>query len=792
MPPTQNKTLSPAELAKLEHAFATDPASEAYRPLAEAYLGMGRFMEAMVVCKKGVKAHPNRPDPRVLLARVYAEQGKDKKALEELQSALQVSPSDKAALRLTGSLQLKTGEADAGKANLLKAFDADPADQDTLAAMQQYKVEAPKPAAPPPPPAPVAPPPSQRVPSNGGSGHEAPAVVQGHPPVQQQQRAPQGQQRSAQQQRAPAPRPSAKPAQRRYEPQEESTSTVSELSEMPRRRSGAGHGFRNFVLTGSALLAILVGYRVYGWIHGRTVQAVNKALRESAAAIKQDSFAEYEKAAKAAEVAVDSDPSSLEAHSYAAYAYTIRWGEHGVADRDRAEEHLNYVKKSKGENKAQGFYLSANALFGYYSGKGAEALKQLSSEVDDFEAKGQRSPMLYLTLGILQMQSGDLEKAKENMEKAQQSASDDPRVYAMLGTLARRRGNDQEALRHFNSALKYSHNSHPDGLIGTALLVLDQENAAAGFGTANKYIKSLLESEPPPSPRQLAMAHMVKALLISRASHDIPLYDKSVQDKLWQESGVTNDPAKAKAEVAKEEATAMADSTNPELYLIKGKRLLYEDQSASAAEEIKKAIAMNDTRAYYWSELAKAYMKKEGSEKEAEDALRKALQKLPDSPKLLTQLGQVLYKQKKVDEALDTYKKATRDPKAKNPEAHFGLGKVLCDDKKDYGQGAENYEKAASEFVGDSDMVSMSYDLEGLCLVEKKDLSKAKDALEKAMNANHDNEKALCDYTKFLAKQGDPKDKDKLKTLADGYLKLSPKGECANDMRALGGAPPAP
>ena len=64
-------------------------------------------------------------------------------------------------------------------------------------------------------------------------------------------------------------------------------------------------------------------------------------------------------------------------------------------------------------------------------------------------------------------------------------------------------------------------------------------------------------------------------------------------------------------------------------------------------------------------------------------------------------------------------------------------------------------------------------------------------ALEKAMNANHDNEKALCDYTKFLAKQGDPKDKDKLKTLADGYLKLAPKGECANDMRALGGAAPA-
>src|SRR5438128_11949904 len=97
------KTLSPAELAKLEHAFATDPSSEAYRPLAEAYLGMGRFMEAMVVCKKGVKAHPTPADPRVLLARVYAEQCKEKKSLEELAGALNVQPNYNAARRLTGA-----------------------------------------------------------------------------------------------------------------------------------------------------------------------------------------------------------------------------------------------------------------------------------------------------------------------------------------------------------------------------------------------------------------------------------------------------------------------------------------------------------------------------------------------------------------------------------------------------------------------------------------------------------------------------------------------------------------
>src|SRR5260370_6962865 len=102
------KPLTPPDLAKLEHAFATNPSSEAYKPLAEAYLGMGRFMEAMVVCKKGVKAHPNVPDARILLARGYAQQGKEKKALDELGAALQTIPADKQMLRAIATRQLKT------------------------------------------------------------------------------------------------------------------------------------------------------------------------------------------------------------------------------------------------------------------------------------------------------------------------------------------------------------------------------------------------------------------------------------------------------------------------------------------------------------------------------------------------------------------------------------------------------------------------------------------------------------------------------------------------------------
>src|SRR3984957_5065817 len=105
---------SAQELSALEQSFAQDPTSEAYRPLAEAYLGLSRFMEAMIVAKKGAKARPTEAGPRVLLAHIYAVQNKDPKALEELQAALQIQPRDLAALKMQAQLFFKSGQRGPG------------------------------------------------------------------------------------------------------------------------------------------------------------------------------------------------------------------------------------------------------------------------------------------------------------------------------------------------------------------------------------------------------------------------------------------------------------------------------------------------------------------------------------------------------------------------------------------------------------------------------------------------------------------------------------------------------
>jgi tetratricopeptide (TPR) repeat protein len=774
MPPPP-KTLSPAELAKLEHAFATDPASEAYKPLAEAYLGMGRFMEAMVVCKKGVKAHPSLADPRVLLARVYADQGKDKKALEELQGALGVQPADRPALRLTAALQFKGGEGEAARATLQKAYEVDPTDGETLELFEKHGVAVPKKEAPPPPP-----PPAPVVVQAPMAPAEADADDGQTPPPAPPRRSGPGSGARA------AARAAARPAARRpaRDDDEEPVSELTDLPEPRRKSSGSAAGRAVFFLLIFTVPLAAGAYYGIGQWKAKRAREVKKLLEATNDLLKKDTWDSYKKAIESANAALDIDPSSGKAHSYLAYAYAVRWGEHERDDQNRkeAEEHLKEAEASK--DNLPSFVYAAEALIPYYGGKRADALKAIEERVKSAEAENKRSALLYLTLGLIQMNQGDLERARESLEKAQNLAPDDPRVYVSLGNLMRRRGADGQALNYFNSALKYSHNSHPDALVGTALLILDQENPGAGYGTAAKYLKSLLESDPPPSPRQLGMANFVKALMVSRVSADLPRYTKEeFRKELEASTGVGPDAAKAADQVKKLELEGESHGQSPDYFIVRAKRFLYEEQLDKAAAEVRRAIEIDNTQANYHVELARVLMKKEGGEKDAEEALRRALSLVPGSPKLLSLLGQVLYREKRVDDARATLEQAVADVKTKNPEARYLLGRIYRDDKKDYEKATAMLEKAATEYYSDSTMAATTYDDLAQAYDLKGDKDRARVNFEKALSADRDYDAAYCHYVRFMTRGADPKDKDKTKAVAGEYLKLAPKGECAADMQ---------
>jgi tetratricopeptide (TPR) repeat protein len=791
------KTLSPAELAKLEHAFAADPSSDAYKPLAEAYLAMGRFMEAMVVCKKGIKAHSNSADPRLLLARVYAQQGKDKKALEEALGGLQVQPTDKQALRMVGVLQLKTGEAEPGKENLLKAWQADPNDSETISLMQQHKIEPPKPAAPAPAPVPVAAAPVVQAPVVHAPVAQAPVLA----PVAQAPVAPVPQAPVANANPTPARRPSATgtpsvrpaptgPAQPQPRPQPRRPVVVQEVDDdddddAPRgKRREKKPNISKYISLGlaAALIISVVGYSV---ISSRTKERklqFKKHMDAATEQLKHDSYESYKKACEAAIAGLEVFPDSAVAHGYLAYAWAIRWGEHGGGDdaRRAAEENLEAGKRT---GEISSHLYAAEALIKTYGGKGKDALGELEGRVKSFDEQGKSSSLLYLTLGLAQMNAGDLEHARDSLEKAQGLAPDDPRIYAGLGAVYRRLGQDVVAWQKYDFALRYE-KDHPESLLGKSLLMLEQDEPTyKAYEEAAKNIDKLLKASPPPSPRQLAAAQLARSLLLSRVTAAMTGLKPEDQAKLAELTKVPLDKDKARKELGDAEAEGFGmDKANPELYLIKGHRLLLEGQPEQAASEMRKAIKMDGSRAQFYVELAKALMAKPGGEKEAAEALTTALKTMGESPKLVVMLGNAYRRLGDLNQALTQYQRAVKDPKAKNPEARTAMGTIYRE-RSEWDKAIEQLDKAVQESVGQPDRAAVALTELGRAYQGKGDLEKSEDSFKKALEADENYTNAYFFYASAMSK--DRKQSDKVRMLAQEYLRRDPKGEHASDAQRL-------
>src|SRR5208337_5572682 len=80
--------------------FAGHPSPDACLALAKQYLDANRLMEAMVVCKKGVKSEPNNLAGHVLLARIFLAQCKRDRAVGTLQQVLRAHPDSSEAAQL--------------------------------------------------------------------------------------------------------------------------------------------------------------------------------------------------------------------------------------------------------------------------------------------------------------------------------------------------------------------------------------------------------------------------------------------------------------------------------------------------------------------------------------------------------------------------------------------------------------------------------------------------------------------------------------------------------------------
>jgi Tfp pilus assembly protein PilF len=617
--PTPQRQLSAAELSALEHAFAADPASEAYRPLTVAYLAAGRFMEAMVVCKKGVKAHPDDPSARVLLARVYADQGKDRKALEELHAVVAAYPSFAAANRMAGVLHMRLGEREQGEAALRRAAEAAPEDPEVRELLVKHGVgAAPRPPSP-PPPVPVAP----RAAANRP---QAPPPRPAAAPEQSDT----GEIRITEQTPIPTPVPSSRNVAYSEQLAEKYATrefTLSTPAGKGAKRRGKGHHKLLFTVgLAFVLAAALGGWFLYNRARKATIEGIDRLLKETVPLVEKDAYAAYVDAAAKCKQILELDDASIAGHAYLAYVDAIRAGEHGDGDAVKAEA-VKHVEEARKLGQRHSHLIAAEAYLKLHGGDAPGARDTLKAVLGDEAAQ---SPFLLGVLGAVQLREGDVDAAREVLGKAQKASAGDVRIAWLLAEQFRRRGEGYElqAAAFYDYALRIN-KDHLGSILGKGLVLLGRGQ----IEEALKAAQAALQPQAGASRPQQALAHAIRA-------------------------GVASARGKADEAAAAEQEAAKLDPASADVPALVGLRKLRAGDAAGAVDALQRAVSLDSKRVSLHADLVRAMLAKEGGVKQAIDAVKRTIARLGEHPRLALVLGDAYRADGDADLARGQYEKA--------------------------------------------------------------------------------------------------------------------------------------
>lgn len=93
--------------------FHEDPTSRVFAPLAEGYRRLGRFEEAIEICREGLTHHPDFHGGRLALAKCLIDKKDFAQARVELERVVQSSPENLLAQRLLGDVYSALGKPSA-------------------------------------------------------------------------------------------------------------------------------------------------------------------------------------------------------------------------------------------------------------------------------------------------------------------------------------------------------------------------------------------------------------------------------------------------------------------------------------------------------------------------------------------------------------------------------------------------------------------------------------------------------------------------------------------------------
>jgi tetratricopeptide (TPR) repeat protein len=114
------------DIANLSEKLAQNPTSRLFAPLADAYRKAGRVSEAIEICQRGLRHHPDYVSGQMVLARCYHDNGELELAAGFFHQVLRSDPQNLVGLRALGEISEQRDDFDSAAAWYRKALEIDP------------------------------------------------------------------------------------------------------------------------------------------------------------------------------------------------------------------------------------------------------------------------------------------------------------------------------------------------------------------------------------------------------------------------------------------------------------------------------------------------------------------------------------------------------------------------------------------------------------------------------------------------------------------------------------------
>ncbi len=618
-----------ADIHALEIEFAKNPTLDACLPLCQAYLSQKRFMEAMVVCKKGIKSAPNDPRGPLLLARVYFDQGKLPKAEQELAGTLQRFPGYPPGFELMGQILLQQGRQQEAVPLLQQAAAADGSLTAARSLLAQLGVAAPAaaPAQRPPAQAPMQRPAMQAPPQGAPPRAAPPMQAPGMPPQMPAGMPPLG-----------MPAPKLEHVSDFFA--QETLGFASDGSHIETAGPGrltilgfvpkAGGSVKTTIFVALTLLAAASAVVFWQYDSAQRTRRIDKLFKEVRNAIEEDKFARYDDALRTGEEILKIDANHNRTLSAMAYVEAVLASDHRVAGA--AERAQGYLRRALAASNADNeFRVAAQALLAHQARKYEQGIGYVKA----IQAKGGSDPLIELEgFRLMHTSKPDDKETQTQLARLIQSVVSQARILNVLGWYYYEQSNWAKADQYFDQALQNS-KDHPQALLGQAMVDLGRgiglQERQKEVGQRIKKVFSLPKDEL--SQPVLALAHFARAVLLT-----------------WQGNS-------SEADVDFKEAFRL-DPDNATFHYRRGQALYESRDYKHAIESLSKAVGIDGGNVRFYKALALAQTKA-GDFERAKSSLDKAAQLAPSDYTIKLSDAERLVAEKKFEAAVTRYKSVT-------------------------------------------------------------------------------------------------------------------------------------